>query len=343
MADIIPPGAYIIRNIKTSTVLQNNPKDNYDVSCITAAEQDEEKYREQQIWWVEADPGYEELNAREDKTTKEGGVYRISNIATSQSLDSGGDTQGKPVVGYPTHGAPWQLWRFRKRQSPEESYNIVPLHTTNSLDDSCSCRPTTADSETIAWELINPLVPIPAGWLRIRNIASGNILSQTFESLPPVSAPSTSKSSSYPESWALQWAFIRASSVGYSTISNRVYVIRNRLTRAYLSCRPSRFTHLGESPGSVSAWESKCRGDNEFWRLELISQFNWKIVHHKTGFLLEEAVVPLLDGQEVVCTTKTTDRRNTWTFISIKDIDTTTTENAPPPVFSASGSGSAST
>jgi len=119
MADTIPPGAYIIRNRQTSAVLQINPTKTeweHDVAEITANEQDEEKYREQQIWWIEADPCYEELNAQEEKTVKEGGVYRITSIAKRQSIDRGRN----PVVGFETHGAPWQLWRLRQRKSCDD-------------------------------------------------------------------------------------------------------------------------------------------------------------------------------------------------------------------------------
>jgi len=119
MADTIPPGAYIIRNRQTSAVLQINPTKTEwerDVAEITANEQDEEKYREQQIWWIEADPCYEELNAQEEKTVKEGGVYRITSIAKTQSIEHGSN----PVVGFETHGAPWQLWRLRQRKSCDD-------------------------------------------------------------------------------------------------------------------------------------------------------------------------------------------------------------------------------
>jgi hypothetical protein len=115
MEDTIPPGAYIIRNQGTSAVLQINSQNQYGVAPITANIQDEEKYREQQIWWIEADPCYEELNTLKEKTAKEGGVYRISNIARSMSLDQGHSrAPSRAVIGYEHHGAPWQLWRFRR-------------------------------------------------------------------------------------------------------------------------------------------------------------------------------------------------------------------------------------
>jgi hypothetical protein len=94
------------------------------------------------------------------------------------------------------------------------------------------------------------------------------------------------------------------------------YVIINRLTGGHLRCQWSKFAQRGEEAGSVNAWECRYEyPDLELWRLELDPESNWKIVHHKSGFLLEEAVVPLLSGNEVVCATKTGDRRKSWVFV----------------------------
>jgi len=56
----------------------------------------------------------------------------------------------------------------------------------------------------------------------------------------------------------------------------------------------------GEIAGSVNTWEVYFYGmKEELWNLELDTELNWKIVHN-SGFLLEESVVPLLDGYEIV-------------------------------------------
>jgi hypothetical protein len=126
----IPAGAYVIRNRATSTVLHNNGGSvNFDqprsIGTITAVEQDEEQHRERQIWWIEANLGYEDVNSRDEKTAKEGAIYRIVTIATTKSLDSGStltcSDRGTQIVAYRSHGSPWQLWRFRKLpQSSDE-------------------------------------------------------------------------------------------------------------------------------------------------------------------------------------------------------------------------------
>jgi hypothetical protein len=121
MADIIPSGAYVIRNKETYAILHFKKDEIYSA---TASEQDEEKYREQQIWWVEADPCYEELNASEEKTENEGGIYRIANISHSQSLEvlCGRCDNGTHAVVRSTQGAPWQLWRLRRRKEYADGY-----------------------------------------------------------------------------------------------------------------------------------------------------------------------------------------------------------------------------
>jgi hypothetical protein len=126
----------------------------------------------------------------------------------------------------------------------------------------------------------------------------------------------TSNSSIYRECWATQWAFINASFVDYWRAGNKSYVIKNRLTGGHLRCQPSKFAQRGKESGSINAWESRYESpDDELWRFELDVESNWKIIHQKSGFLLEEATVPLLDGNEVVCATKTGDKRKSWVFV----------------------------
>lgn len=195
-----------------------------------------------------------------------------------------------------------------------ETYIITSVHSGNVIDSACFIRQANIDSESQAWELVNPLISIPHGWLQIRNVSSDHLLSHTFISLPPISVLSTSKSLSYPESWATQWAFIRASDLGHSNAGSRDYIIRNRLTRAYLRCQESKFLHQEGKEGSVNAYETRCYAF-EFWRFDRNAQSNWKIVDSKSGFLLEEVAVPLMDGMEVVCVTKTTDERRSWALM----------------------------
>jgi hypothetical protein len=165
-----------------------------------------------------------------------------------------------------------------------------------------------------AWEFINPVASVPPGWLHLQNVSSGHVLSQTYSSLPPIARSTTLNSSAFPESWATQWALIRSSEWGYNTIRSRSYVIINRLAGGCLGSQASKFAHRGEEPGSVNAWEMS-PSEKELWRLELDRQSNWKIVHQQSGFLLEEAVVPLLNGNEIVCVTKTPDKRRSWMFV----------------------------
>jgi hypothetical protein len=104
-------GAYIIRNCETATVLQLTTI--RDLPGKVSREMDEITNREHQIWWIEEDPGYEELN-KSEKATKEGGIYRITNIALSISLDH---FRADNIIVYSNHGASWQLWRIKLCQS----------------------------------------------------------------------------------------------------------------------------------------------------------------------------------------------------------------------------------
>jgi len=166
------------------------------------------------------------------------------------------------------------------------------------------------------WELLKPVVSIPAGWLQLHNVATGHLLSQTYPSLPPLAIPATASSTGR-ESWATQWAFVHASAVGGNNAESRLYVIKNRLTGTYLKRQSSKLLHRGEAAGSINAWINYCHGtESALWNLELDAELNWKIVH-KSGFLLEEAVVPLLDGYEIVCDQRAHDKRKSWVLVYV--------------------------
>lgn len=80
MSDIIPTGAYVIRNKKASTVLHvEDPDVTKTWSNVVAYEQDENRYHGQQIWWIEPLPGH--------KDSKDELVYSITNPSSGRSLD----------------------------------------------------------------------------------------------------------------------------------------------------------------------------------------------------------------------------------------------------------------
>lgn len=80
--DQITPGAYVIRN-KSSPVLHiQDPNVKATLSALTLFGQDENQYRNQQIWWVEPLPS---LNPGDDDSG--GMMYSITNPASGWSLD----------------------------------------------------------------------------------------------------------------------------------------------------------------------------------------------------------------------------------------------------------------
>ncbi|KAF8541815.1 hypothetical protein BDD12DRAFT_803384 [Trichophaea hybrida] len=208
MAQTISPGAYVISNRNSSAVHANGYENGAHVST---SERDEERHRERQIWWIEADPGFDDVNNYDDNMVHGGCVYRISNIAKDISLDEQHDTwnNGAPIIAYETYGAPWQLWNFRRlsQDTDGEYYNIVNAYSGYVLDageGQCCTRKPVTKSERQAWELHKPVVSVPAGWLRLQNFASGYLLSQTYPSLLPLAIPETASFSvsKYPEPWA---------------------------------------------------------------------------------------------------------------------------------------------
>ena len=84
--------------------------------CITTL--DEELNRDSQIWWIEADPGFEVLNSSMDKS--KGGIYRICNLAMGQSLECSATAPDSRVAVAANNGAPWQLWRIEELPHNED-------------------------------------------------------------------------------------------------------------------------------------------------------------------------------------------------------------------------------
>lgn len=89
MFDRVPAGPYVIRNRKSLTVLHVGDPDVTKIgSQVLSYAQDENRYRDQQIWWVEP------LSEHKDNTNgdEEGLVYSITNPSSGRSLDMISDT-----------------------------------------------------------------------------------------------------------------------------------------------------------------------------------------------------------------------------------------------------------
>lgn len=89
MFDSITAGAYVIRNKKTSTVIHIEKTDvaSGAEAELVAFKQDEDTYKNQQIWWIEP------LLNHEDS---DGPVYSITNPASGKSLEIPPGTGTRP-------------------------------------------------------------------------------------------------------------------------------------------------------------------------------------------------------------------------------------------------------
>jgi hypothetical protein len=90
------------------------------------------------------------------------------------------------------------------------------------------------------WEFIVPVVGIPAGWIQIKNFATGHLLSHNRLSSNPAAVPPPSPSIfwQFKESWALQWRFsarlCRAGTNNCNDPETVEWIIENRLTGGIL-------------------------------------------------------------------------------------------------------------
>lgn len=81
MSSQLSPGAFVIRNRRTKTVLHlvtPAPGDRAGVSDIVALEQDENRYHSQQIWWIEP--------LADAKTIVGDPIYSITNPCDGKAL-----------------------------------------------------------------------------------------------------------------------------------------------------------------------------------------------------------------------------------------------------------------
>lgn len=120
--DILPTGAYLIRNKSTSKVL-HIPKP--DVATIVghpllAHDRDEIKWRDQQIWWVERLPEDEQGDIAVEAELE--AVYSITNTASGLSVEVGGESleQGARIGVFGAHGGYNQRWKLKRAPNAPE-------------------------------------------------------------------------------------------------------------------------------------------------------------------------------------------------------------------------------
>lgn len=104
MKDQIPTGTYVIRNRQTSTVIHVDNPNTTNASLnkkwsVVACEQNESRYPEQQVWWIEPSPASGDDDG-------EAVTYSITNCATGRCLD--GNLGGANAYFMPRCGAFWR-------------------------------------------------------------------------------------------------------------------------------------------------------------------------------------------------------------------------------------------
>jgi hypothetical protein len=89
MAVKIATGSYVIRNRRTSQVIQIPQSDSWTPPVgpfvLGLGQRDEAVHRDRQIWWVEPAPGIQG-----DETTEDGGYFSITNIASGKGFAQSG-------------------------------------------------------------------------------------------------------------------------------------------------------------------------------------------------------------------------------------------------------------
>lgn len=172
------------------------------------------------------------------------------------------------------------------------------------------------------WELVIPHVTVPPGWLKIRNMGSGDLLSHKYlhshaKLLPPPASP---KASQHRESWGIQWALVHAGADSlFVEDGDNKWRIINRLTGGFLWDTSQDVSYgCGVCPHTLNVWslELHLAGDlNIFDRMSR----SWTIVQPDTFCLLQSTDVPFGEGKRVAAVEKTftsdTKDRKRWEFM----------------------------
>lgn len=159
------------------------------------------------------------------------------------------------------------------------------------------------------WELVNPTVGVPTGWVRIKNASTGHLLDHTYLNTPPClfPPPKCFSHSKDRAGWGAQWSFTRPSSnetegrIALSHRYNRSWVIRNRLTGGILARK-----EYEAVPGrklQVCAWETTLQTPHDegpqIWELDKMLDGSW-VIKNRNFVLAQQAK----DSPEVTCVQK---------------------------------------
>ncbi|KAI5858408.1 hypothetical protein BZA05DRAFT_381107 [Tricharina praecox] len=245
---------------------------------------------------------------------------------------------------YLAHGHTTALWRFARvgDRNDGEFYYIFNLHSGLALEGGtlmnisgkdhkkytylCQDEHQSNDSAQML-EFVIPMTPVPVGWLQIKNVSTGHVLSHTYayspprlinQQLPPV------RTLNYRETWDTQWTLIS---------DKGEYVLKNRLTGCLLT---TEFETNG--PNEEDRRGVTMMGGGSPLTIELDAQRNWKIWDRKGNMLLGEAPASTsVEGNLVVANSSVPDPTRSWRLVPMHEVDATmiAPEASTPPMYAA--------
>ena len=158
------------------------------------------------------------------------------------------------------------------------------------------------------------MTPVPVGWLQIKNVSTGHMLSHSYAYSPPRLIdvlPPPARTSNYRETWDTQWALISAIALGFDKSHKGKYVIKNRLTGGILRTLPST---NGANPEDRDGVPAMMKGFP--LAIELDAQGNWRIWDRERGTMLGEALASTsIGGNLPVANSNELDPTRSWRFM----------------------------
>ncbi|KAI5843516.1 hypothetical protein DFP73DRAFT_552430 [Morchella snyderi] len=283
MPPILPTGPYVIYHPHSKIVLHAEKDEGNLKASITRKARDEDRYFEEQIWWIERCPESDDF----DTDPK----YLITNTASNRCLsrDSshpllsqifGAQREQWSLLIKKKDGANMEAISAQLYQAVDDGSDVSTLSigTFHNMHDICLFEnySSSGSEDCLNWEFIAPNTKFPAGWFEIGNALEDRILSQTYITSPPLligipKLDSKLRPPMYRERWATQWKLYRFSA--HSSAETKEddkdisWIIENRLTGARLGC----YGYFNKSPSEdafITAWILEFHGGESFWRIK---------------------------------------------------------------------------
>jgi len=279
--------------------------------------QDEETYRSEQIWWIDIAEG---CHIPSDHESEQHLLYTITNqslgyrlrYATPETVDRDGPVTIASQESVAGQGV--QFWRISLVEGEASTpfgkcYTIQPSnyspsdyklvhHAYPGQTPGLGLQPPDSEVNHGVWELVNPSLAVPYGWVQLRNCFSENLLGHTSLSVPPTTVRPdhhASLENNQAASWGTHWSlkhWRQDVQTDFGVQPRRYYSLWNRLTKGCVASGETEYNEVPELAGSsvrISAKHTFVDPNVGMFHLEKTAEGRWIFMDQKGQILRESS------------------------------------------------------